>query len=118
MTPQPNFMYSATGRADTPPWQHGIMADSDALRSRRKRLHAKEDHHLCRHGPGGAAARLAAVPAGDDMPVDPRASLERLARALEAAYTADPGNGTLARELRMTLQALAGDDPDAGFDVG
>lgn len=59
-----------------------------------------------------------ALPAPSGAPVDPRASLEALAARLEAAHEADPGNAMLARELRMTLQALAGEDPDAGFDVG
>jgi len=50
--------------------------------------------------------------------VDPQASLEALARRLEAAHEADPGNTLAARELRLTLQVLAGEDPDAGFDAG
>lgn len=93
------------------------MADSAALRSRRSRAHAKGDHQWCRHG--AARSALAAVPAADDAPVDARASLEGLARRLEAASAADPGNAAVARELRMTLQGLAGaDDDDSGFDVG
>jgi hypothetical protein len=50
--------------------------------------------------------------------VDPRASLERLCARLEAAHETDPGNALVARELRMTLAALMGADPDAGLDVG
>jgi hypothetical protein len=53
-----------------------------------------------------------------DAPVDPHVSLERLAARLEATHEADPGNALIARELRATLVALAGDDPDAGLDVG
>jgi hypothetical protein len=45
-------------------------------------------------------------------------SLESLARRLEDAHTQDPSNALLARELRMTLAALAGEDPDAALDVG
>src|SRR6266702_3272008 len=86
------------------------MADPNAVRSRRKRLHAAGDHSMCRHG---ARGRLAAVPAPGDMPVDARASLEALARRLEAAHVADPADAAVARELRATLLALpAGADPD------
>jgi hypothetical protein len=53
-----------------------------------------------------------------DAPVDPRMSLESLARRLEAVHEADPGNTLAARELRMTLAALSGADDDSGFDVG
>ncbi len=80
---------------------------------------------MCRHGrhgpppgpPGPRPASLALLAAGD-APVDPQASLEALARRLEAAHEADPGNTLAARELRLTLQVLAGEDPDAGFDAG
>ena len=90
------------------------MADSGALRSRRSRAHTQGDHTWCRHGP----PVVVALPAPSGAPVDPRVALERLAGRLEAAHEADPGNAGLARELRMTLQALAGEDPDAGLDVG
>ena len=79
------------------------MADSGALRSRRSRAHRAGDHHLCRHD---ARSEPLAFPAGDDSPVDTRVSLEALARRLEAAHTADPGNAAVARELRATLLAL------------
>jgi hypothetical protein len=99
-----------------------MAADSDAVRSRRKRAHARGDCSLCRHGPArGAAAApgvLVALPAPSGAPVDPRVSLERLAARLEAAHEQDPGNAGLAGELRRTLAALSGEDPDAGFDVG
>ena len=94
------------------------MADSDALRSRRKRLHAAGDCSLCRHGPPGGRVPVAAIPAPGDAPGDPRSALEALWHRLEAAHQASPDNATLARELRMTLQALTGGDPDAGFDFG
>lgn len=91
------------------------MADSPALRSRRSRAHAAGDCSLCRHGPRGV---LVALPAAGDAPVDPRASLERLARRLESIHVQDPGNALIARELRMTLAALSAGDDDSGFDVG
>ena len=59
-----------------------------------------------------------ALPVPSGAPADPRASLEALASRLEGAHVADPGNAMVARELRLALAALAGDDPDAGFDVG
>jgi hypothetical protein len=84
------------------------MADSDALRSRRKRLHAAGDCSLCRHG-GRAAV---AVPVAGDA-VHPLVSLRRLAARLEAASEADPANDRVARELRATLATLAGLAPAA-----
>ena len=87
------------------------MADSEAVRSRRKRAHAAGDHSLCRRG--CAALKLAAPPA--DPPAaadDPKAELRQLAARLAEAHRADPGNANLARELRMTLQALMGKTAD------
>jgi hypothetical protein len=57
-----------------------------------------------------------------DAEVDVRAMLEALARRLEAASVADPGNAAVARELRETLRALgaAGESVDrelAEFDA-
>jgi hypothetical protein len=87
-----------------------IMADSNAVRSRRKRAHAAGDHSLCRRCDGRGAT--VALPVGGDAPVDARESLEALARRLEAAHEADPGNAAVARELRATLLALpAGETP-------
>jgi len=79
------------------------MADSDALRSKRKRLHAADDHHLCRHD---ASSTVPAPPAADGAGIDPHAALEALAARLEAASEADPGNDRVARELRATLLVL------------
>jgi hypothetical protein len=81
------------------------MADSEAVRSRRYRLHRAGNHALCRD----CARRppLAAVPAGDPPQADPAAGMARLAAVLTEAYEASPGDALLARELRMTLQALA-----------
>jgi hypothetical protein len=81
-----------------------ILADSGALRVRRAKAHRSGDHSLCvrcaviRAGPGALAL---AVPV-----TDPAQGLRVLAGQLTAAYGIDPGNALLARELRMTLQAL------------
>jgi hypothetical protein len=71
---------------------------------RRSRAHKAGDHSLCKRcavlRADPAAVRLAA-------PVtDPVAGLRLLAGQLSAAYGTDTGNALLARELRMTLQAL------------
>jgi hypothetical protein len=98
------------------------MADNDALRSRRKRLHAAGDHHLCRRCDALGPSSPAPVP-GDagTGPVDAQASLERQARRLELACEAEPGNAALEKELRATLLALRGgeapDDDLAKFDA-
>jgi hypothetical protein len=97
-----------------------MTADSDALRSRRKRAHASGDHSLCRRNCGVTVtpARIAELsPARGDNPVNPRASLRSLALRLEAAHEADPANAMVARELRVTLLALAGDAPAGEDDV-
>lgn len=80
------------------------MADGDALRSRRKRAHAAGDHSLCVR----CAVLRAEVPAPNGVtPVaDAEAELRQLAGTLAVAYRAQPDNALLARELRMTLQAL------------
>src|SRR5260370_9786059 len=82
------------------------MADSEAVRSRRKRAHAAGDHSLCRRD--CAALKLAAPPADAPAAADPKTELGQLAARLAAAHRADPGNANLARELRMTLHALMG----------
>jgi len=79
------------------------MADSDALRTRRRRAHAAGDHSLCKRC---AAVRIEAE--GEEIPADDAGKLRWLAAGLARAYKADPGNALLARELRMTLQALLG----------
>jgi hypothetical protein len=106
------------------PWRRDAvsqssMADDDALRSRRKRRHAAGDHSLC--GRRCEASRPTLVFPAEDAggEVVPRVMLEGLARRLEAAHAQDPADANLARELRMTLQALgaggAGDSELAGF---
>ena len=79
------------------------MADSDALRARRKRAHAAGDHSLCKRCPS-----VQIDPEGQEIPADDTGKLRWLAASLAEAYRADPGNALLARELRMTLQALMG----------
>ncbi len=82
------------------------MADSGALRVRRARAHKAGDHSLCRRC---AAVRGEAAPTPrllDGAAVDPLAELRQLAARLAAAYRDAPDNAMLARELRLTLQAL------------
>jgi hypothetical protein len=90
------------------------MADSDAVRSRRKRLHKAGDHSLCRDCERRAA--VVVLPPVSDTPVDAIAALERLAARLEAAHEAAPGNALIARELRATLLALPVADAKSGDD--
>jgi hypothetical protein len=78
------------------------MSDSAAVRSRRYRAHRIGDHSLCRPGCSKLLA-IAPEPAGD---LDVRESMLELARRLEAAHVADPGNAMVARELRATLLAI------------
>ena len=81
------------------------MADSEAVRSRRKRLHAAGDHSLCVRCD---ALRATEADVADAEPVtDPAAELAALAGRLVAATKADPANGLLARELRQCLLALS-----------
>lgn len=90
------------------------MADNDALRSRRKRLHAAGDCSLCRHPP--KTPTLTMVTGEGELDRD--TELQALAHRLITAHQADPGNGILARELRATLAMLpatataASDDTD------
>lgn len=83
------------------------MADSGALRQRRSKAHKAGDHSLC-GSRCNAAARGAAVLSIVPPPaeLDPAAEMRALAARLTTAQQADPGNALLARELRMTLQAL------------
>ena len=90
------------------------MADSDSLRSRRSRQHRQGDHSLCRHD---RAVRVTApdIPIVTGADFDPVTMLRDLAVRLVAACQADPGNAPLARELRMTLQAIE-PDPEPQWD--
>lgn len=85
------------------------IADSEALRAQRSRKHRAGDHSLCKR-----CAAVRPKPATAAPVEDPAAVMRQLAGDLAAACRADPGNATLARELRMTLQALA--DPGDGLD--
>jgi hypothetical protein len=96
------------------PCQARYVADSDAVRSRRKRLHGQGDHSECRRC--GARRAVLTVPVLQETaeghagtpegPVDAQASLEGLARRLEAAHVASPGDAMLARVLKDVLLAL------------
>src|SRR5579862_5743338 len=90
------------------------MADSEAVRSRRKRMHAAGDHSLCRRC---AAVRTGEVPSRGLVPVpdgpegpafDPAAELRELAARMAAAHREDPSNAILGAELRKTLVELIG----------
>jgi hypothetical protein len=92
------------------------MADSDAVRSRRKRLHALGDHSTCKHFPEPRRP-VTVLDAGDGAELDPVLEMRLLACRLVDAYRENPGNAALAREARATLLALAGmgpasDEPD------
>ena len=95
------------------------MADDGATRTRRWKLHKQGDHSLCRRC--DARRPLAAVPASSapgGSGIDPAVSLRALAERLEAAHTEDPGNALLARELRVTLQAIGAPDEGGGGELG
>ena len=86
------------------------MADDNAVRQRRKRLHAAGDHSMCRRCAavtGGATAHVVALPAPEPAAaLDAAAEMRRLALRLVSAHEGDPQNTLLARELRMTLREL------------
>jgi hypothetical protein len=87
------------------------MADSDALRTRRKRMHAAGDHSLCRRcaavkAPGGVLGPVPLSPEAAAAIADAETELRGLAERLKATNEADPANSLIARELRMTLQVL------------
>lgn len=70
---------------------------------RRSRAHKAGDHSLCVRC---SVKRAEPAPAGTAPVSDAEAELRQLAGLLAAAYRSEPGNALLARELRMTLQAL------------
>ena len=92
-----------------------MLPDSGALRVRRSRAHKAGDHSLCRRC---VVLRAEAAGEGQEIPADDTAKMRWLAGTLAQAYQADPGNALLARELRMTLQALLGrgDGPEGRDD--
>jgi hypothetical protein len=67
------------------------------------------DHALCRRCSAVKGAPMSPVP---DLPVgagevtDAPSELRQLAWRMAEAHRADPANAILARELRLTLQAL------------
>ena len=81
------------------------MADSGALRVRRSRAHKAGDHSLCKRC---AVLKLAEAPPDVPPVTDPMSEMRLLAGRVALAHVRDPGNALLARELRMTLQALMG----------
>lgn len=88
------------------------MADSEAIRSRRKRAHAAGDHRLCRRcaavrGESEPLHGIVQMPQPPDArALDPVAEMRELAARLAEAHRADPANSLVARELRMTLSEL------------
>jgi len=71
---------------------------------RRSRAHKSGDHSLCVR----CVVKRAdpEVVAASEPVTDPAKGLQVLAGQLTSAYGVDPSNALLARELRMTLQAL------------
>jgi hypothetical protein len=105
------------------------VADSNSLRSKRKRFHAAGDHSLCRRCdavraviPVTSAPKLIQTaldhllepPEGH---VDAQAALQRQAARLEAACLADRGNAALERVLKEILLALRGPEQAADSDL-
>jgi hypothetical protein len=95
------------------------MPDSNALRSRRKRLHAAGDCSLCRHRPASGVVTARAPRDTPEGPFDAEASLRAQARRLEAACEESPGDASLERVLKDTLLALrgAGNGGDGELDA-
>jgi hypothetical protein len=90
------------------------LADSGALRTQRYKRHKAGDHSLCRRCDGPAPPRLLSRAVSVS---DPIGELRRLAGRLRDAHEADPGNALIARELRMTLQALTGGRGDGDAEL-
>lgn len=104
-TPQPPNFFPVTLRHVT----EVAIADSEAVRASRSRKHRAGDHSECKR-----CAAVRPKPPAAPAVVDPMTELRQLAGQLAAACRADPGNATLARELRMTLRELR--DPADGID--
>lgn len=83
------------------------MADSDALRQRRRKAHVSGDHSLCRRC-RAVKPPVQPFPPGPQATevTDAEAELRRLAARLVTAHEHEPANAIVARELRMTLEAL------------
>jgi hypothetical protein len=89
------------------------VADSEALRQRRRKAHVQGDHSLCRRCPVVKPPyAVPGLPPGSDVSPgsgevkDAALELRQLAFRLVAAHQADPANAILAKELRSTLVAL------------
>jgi hypothetical protein len=97
------------------------MADSEAVRSRRKRAHAAGDHSLCRRcaavrgrpEKGGYSAGRLSVSELPPPPAlicaevtDAASELRQLAARMAEAHRGDPSNAILGAELRKTLLEL------------
>jgi hypothetical protein len=85
------------------------VADSDALRQRRRKAHVQGDHSMCRRCAVVKPPPVAVVPdlaPGTGEVTDAPSELRQLAWRMAEAHRADPANAILGRELRMTLQAL------------
>jgi hypothetical protein len=98
------------------------VADSDALRQRRRKAHVQGDHSLCRRCPavvkGPPVARLPDLPAGHGEVADARAELRQLAYRMAEAHRADPSNAILGAELRKTLlELMPKGKPEADADL-
>jgi hypothetical protein len=100
------------------------MADSDALRQRRRRQHVAGNHALCRRDCGKNQPVLRSLPevredAAGSAEFNPAARMRELAEQMREACAANPGDAMLAREYRLTLQALTpekkADDDLAGL---
>jgi hypothetical protein len=86
------------------------VADSDALRQRRRKAHTQGDHSLCRRCSVVRPSPVARVPdlpadAGGEV-TDAALELRQLAHRLAEAHRLDPANAILGRELRVTLLEL------------
>ena len=68
------------------------MADSDALRQRRRRAHLLGDHSMCRRCPAVRGERLTVAEVEPGSVIDPLAALNASAARLIALYEADPAN--------------------------
>jgi hypothetical protein len=85
------------------------MAESGAVRQRRYLSHKAGDHSLCKRCAVVRGDVRGDVPSTGDSPkpvADAEAELRVLAGQLAEDYRGQRGNALLARELRMTLQAL------------
>jgi hypothetical protein len=99
------------------------MADSDAVRTRRSRLHRNGDHSLCRPDRCNPSRPLAVVPEARALSAacdrvtegilarldddDPRRIVAELARRLAELADEDRSNISAVRELRLTAAWLA-----------